>query len=749
MADGWKQIWDDLRNALRGGEPKPEAETPAGAEAPPTEPPAAIASETAVPSVVEAMPLPSGTPVESESSIEAAPLTNEPLAPAPDTVLEWQTGSAALPIAETEATAVAPVERELTPRERWLERARTGTMYAGLAVLLLTGLWFAGGYRWWAQLTAPKPPATDVIATFDGGQITITDVEAHLTLLAPEESQTFLRSPELFVEMVDDMVSDELVRRWAATRQPDTNADFSHTMQHITESLNLESLDRLRHEGNIQISESDIQNYYNTNKAQFGDQTLEQVREQIRQTLIAENEQGYVEGYLQRLKDNASITRSFELLDVPAPAEDDLRRYYDANLDSFKLARRAVVDELQFPVGADEAAARRNADDALLQLRSGASFAEVAQTITNTTLLTGTVTPEGQLDPAWDAAVFALTPGEVSDVFQAAGVFYIVRLNELQPARTQTLEEVRPTVLSVVQEQTTAAWFEANASKTLFTLKGKQFTLGQFYQEYGELPISVQGQYAGPDGMKNLAEQLIERLLLVQDTYDQLLDVQNKPLTDEARLQVLKQMVHQEEIDDKIEVTDAEIQKYYDENQALMALPPKSRIRYIRIGLGSSEDEQQAARARADEAYRKLVPGLFQQGADFATVAQEYSEDPETAALGGEFPEWIGESADILAEAQLHPFHEAIDPIPVSGISTPFEFGDSLFIVQVIERTEPETLAFEEAKPYIEEFLTQQRHADLSQQLGDTLFKQANVVIYESVLLDYFNTLATPTAPIQ
>lgn len=748
MAEGWKQIWDDLRNALRG-EPKPEVETPAGVEAPPAEPSRAIESETIVAPPVEAMPLPEAAPVEAAAPMEDTLLASEPLAPeaipalnvtpAPDTALEWQTNAAAPPI----------VERELTPHERWLERARTGAMYAGLAVLLLVGLWFAGGYRWWAQLTAPRPPASDVIATFDGGQITLADVEAHLTLLAPEESQSFLRSPELFVEMVDDMVSDELVRRWAATRQPDTSEDFSHTMQHITESLNLESLDRLRHEGNIQISESEIQNYYNTNKAQFGDQTLEQVREQIRQTLIAENEQGYVEGYIQRLKDNASITRNFELLDVPPPAEDDLRRYYDANLDTFKLERRAVVDELQFPAGADEPAARRNADDALLKIRSGASFGEVAQTITNTTLLTGTVTPEGLFDPAWDAAVFALTPGEVSDVFQAAGVFYIVRLNELQPARTQTLDEVRPLVLNAVQEQTTADWFEANGSKTLFTLKGKQFTLGQFYKEYQELPASVQTQYAGPEGMKTLAEQLIERLLLVEDTYDQLLDVQNKPLTDEARLQVLKQMLHQEEIDDKIEVTDAEIQKYYDENQALMALPPKLRIRYIRIGLGASADEQTAARARADEAYRKLVPGLFQPGADFATVAQEYSEDPETAAQGGEFPDWIGESADILAEAQLHPFHEAIMSIPVDGISPPFDFGDSIYIVQVIERTEPQTLALEEAKPYIEEYLNQQKHADLSQQLSDTLFKQANVVIYESVLLDYFNTLTTPAAPVQ
>ena len=247
--------------------------------------------------------------------------------------------------------------------------------------------------------------------------------------------------------------------------------------------------------------------------------------------------------------------------------------------------------------------------------------------------------------------------------------------------------------------------------------------------------------------MQKLAEALIERLLLVEDTYDQLLDVQNKPLSDESRLQVLKQMMHQEEVDDKIQVTDEELQKFYDENIDLMALPPKARIRYIRIGLGQTEDEQKAARARADEAYKKLVPGLFQQGADFAGIAQEYSEDPETAAQGGELSEWIGESDDILAEVQLHPFHEVALALQPDEISQPFQFGDSLYIVQVIERSGPEQLPFEQAKPYIEEILTQQKHNEQMVQLQETLLKQANFVIYPTVLEKYFQELQTP-APL-
>lgn len=714
MAEGWKQIWQDILNTLRGTESKAEAPEPV--EQPDSQ--QTDSERLVVERVDEPIVVP--TAVEQEEQFEPSDeLIPEPAPP---------------------------------PRQIWMGRIRLGAAYFLLAGILLVAVWFAGGYRyapqaylWWLRRTAPKPPASDIIATFDGGQITLSDLDAHLKLLVPEDYQAVAGSPETLLAAVQDMVTDELARRWAATRQPDQDETFSHTMQHINESLNLESLDLQLHENEIPVTESEIQAYYEANNAQFGDQPLDQVREEIRQTLVAEREQSYIKDYVQRLKDNASITRDFALLDVPAPSEDDLSRYYDANLDQFKLLRQVVVDEMQFAVGADEAAARKNADDALLQIRSGATFDEVAQTFASASVQNSISVPEGTRDPAWDTAVFELTEGELSDVFRAGDSFYIVRLNQLQPARTKSLDEVRSEVQDVVQQQKTDEWFQSNAPKTLFTVKGKQYTLGQFYQEYQELPISTQTEYAGPDGMKKLAESLIERLLLVEDTYDQLLDVQNKPLADESRLQVIKQMMHQEEVDDKIQVTDEEMQKYYDENIDLMGLPPKARIRYIRIGLGQTQDEQNAARARAEEAYKKLAPGLFQQGASFSDVAKEYSEDTETAAQGGEFQDWIGESEDILAEFQLHPFHEAVLALQADEISRPFEFGDSLYIVQVIERTEPEQLPFEEAKPYIEEILTQQRHDEQLEQLQQTLLEQANFVLYPTVLEDFFQQLPTPT----
>lgn len=750
MAEGWKQVFEDMRAALLGKAPEMELPTVVTAEDS-DQPHLDVLSETSdSPDEAEAV-VPEAASIETLSELETETLTEivgDPTAVEPssyhelanaDSVQKVQTALPDEAVAIGSETTTLPAPGKTRPRKR--------EIVFTFIVLFIAGAWFVVSSGLWTRWTAPKAPAPDVVAAFDGGQITLADLEAHLIQLEGSEAGDFGHSPEEFLFVLQDMVMDELVSQWATEREPESEETFSHTMQHINEELNLQSLEGQLHEGDIPVAESEIQAYYNENRDLFGDQPLTAVREQIRQTLVAQQEQDYVANYIEQLRENASVTRFFELLDVTAPTEDDLRRYYEDNREKFALPRQVMVDELQFIIGEDETATRQAADDALLKLRSGADFSDIPGEVPAAVVTSGVTIFEGVRGDEWDTAVFALTNGELSDVFRAGDAFYIVRLQEKENARTQTFEEVRGLVETALAPQVMADWFAENANKTLFTIKSNRYTVGEFYQEYQELPFTMQAQFAGPEGMKDLAERLIERLLLVADANERLLDVENQDLAQEARLQILKQMLHQEEVDDKIEITDEDIQQFYEENQELMAFPSQARIRYIRIGLGNSADEAEAAQQRADEAYEKLNPGLFQQGEDFAVVAQEYSEDPETAANGGELPGWVGESEDILAEFEMHPFHEAILNLRPDEISRPFEFGGSLYIVQVIERTEPETVGLEEARPFIEEILSQQKHSELEIQLQEQLLEQAEFEIYWPVLESYFQQLPTPIAP--
>lgn len=718
MSQGWKQIWDDIRSSLRSD----------------------ASSDT---------PSTNVTQVDIEASTEVD-LPAEASISNPDRLTSSAVSETS--IAAAEATPEAGPESHTdeiiglpqTLSERsvpsvWQRVRQNAVFLSVLGVAVVVILFLTTN----SSALEPEPPAPDVIATFNSGQITIADLEAHLELLVPDEAQAALSSPYTVELVIQDLVTDELARQWAIERQPDSDETFAHTMEHITEEINLESFDSQLHQDASIVSESDIQDYYYANRDQFGDQTFDGVRDTIRQTLLAEREQTYIEEYVQRLQENATITRDFSVLSVPLPTETELQRYFDENSAQFMLPRQVTVDELEFPIEQDEDAARQRADSALLSIRSGAAFEQVVQENFGTFFSGAATIPAGIRSADWETVVFSLSIGEMSEVFRAGDSFFIVRLNADEAERAQTLNEVREFIVPIVQQQQTAAWFEQNAERTLFTIKGRRYTAGQFYQEYQELSPIDQAQFAGSEGMRDLAEQLIERLLLVEDTYDQLLDTQNQPLTDETRLQVLKQMLHQESVDDQIEVTEEEMQQFYTANQDMMVQPTEARIRYIRIGLGSSEDEAVRAQERANEVYNRLITNAAVDGAAFAALAQEYSEDPETAANGGELPGWIGEGIDLLAEMELHPFHERIVTLQSGEISPIFEFGDSLYIVQVIERTQPAVLTFDQVQPSIEEYLYQQKHEALSVELENTLLEEAGFIIYTSVLETYFAQAAT------
>ena len=281
-------------------------------------------------------------------------------------------------------------------------------------------------------------------------------------------------------------------------------------------------------------------------------------------------------------------------------------------------------------------------------------------------------------------------------------------------------------------------YYTDNADRTLFTVNGKRFTLGEFWEEYQELPLSFLTSYSGTEGKQALVEKIIERLLLYEDSLSQVSQTDTKERKDEMRLKVLAQMLEQEEVDDKIKIEDKDLQDYYNRSKAELVMPAKSKVRQIVIRAGSSDsatdDEHNKAFEKASEAYKKLVPGPLKKGEDFASVAKQYSEDEATKEKGGEVTEWIQEEMDFMGEITKHQYHEQVQAIPKGQIGQPFEANGYIYIVEVTDRSEPEQLSFEDSKEFIRERLTQEKHQELSEQLSSKLMKDAKVVIYTRTL---------------
>lgn len=690
MTQVWKQIWQDIRGAV--GLPGRKVASP------PT------IDDAAGPAVV-LPPRP-----EAEVAVETVPA----IATLP-------------PAVETGANP----DQALPSPSLWREW--------GMPLLLVAGL---GGVLWWTYFRpGPAPPAPDVVATFSGGQITVEQVEAHIKLLDPDNLGQ-LRTLQGYIAVINDLVVEELVRRWAADQKMDEMDDFKEAMKHITEAITVSDLHGQVHQ-NMPIEESELRAYYDNNLAQYSGRRYDEVREEIRQLLVSQKEAGYMADYVARLRENASVTVDYALLDLPTPTEEELRQYYQDNLAQFTRPVAAIVDEIRVRASGDEAAAQTQANEALTRLRTGEDWAGVAGDISVDPYIEGGIAvPVGTRPAPYDEVVSGLGEAEISEVFRAGDFFYLVRLKSREPEHVLSFETVRPQVVAVVQAEAQAKWFEQVGERTLLTLNGRRITAGEFYHEYQELPPEIRVQFSDAAGLRRLADQLVERLLLTEDASNKVLPTENEAEIEENRLLVLRQMLHQEEVEDKIEeVTDEEARAYYDQHQEAMVSPPQARISYIRIGLGQTEDDRQRAQAKADEAYQKVAPpGLLGggQGLDFAEVAREYSEDPETAAKGGERPGWVGESYDLISELAEHPFHAQFLYLPEGSITPPFEYQGSLYIIQVREKRQPQPLTFEEAEPLIRDELTHQKHDALAEQLSQKLIEQAQLVVYEETLRDLF-----------
>ncbi len=110
-------------------------------------------------------------------------------------------------------------------------------------------------------------------------------------------------------------------------------------------------------------------------------------------------------------------------------------------------------------------------------------------------------------------------------------------------------------------------------------------------------------------------------------------------------------------------IADAEVQKYYDEHRAEFETPREAHVAHVLIRVaetGGSEAEDRA-RAKAGDVIRRAKAGE-----DFGKLAKEFSEDPGTAARGGDVG-WIakGQVVPPFEEAAFALKKGEVAPAPV------------------------------------------------------------------------------------
>lgn len=135
-----------------------------------------------------------------------------------------------------------------------------------------------------------------------------------------------------------------------------------------------------------------------------------------------------------------------------------------------------------------------------------------------------------------------------------------------------------------------------------------------------------------------------------------------------------------------IEITDEQIQTYFEENKESFEQSSQVEASHILV---ATEEEAAEVKTKLDE------------GGDFAELAAEYSTDTANAENGGALGTFgAGEMAA--------PFEEAAFSMEVDEISDPVETDYGFHLIQVTGKTEASEASLEASKEQIEETLVEE-----------------------------------------
>ena len=165
-------------------------------------------------------------------------------------------------------------------------------------------------------------------------------------------------------------------------------------------------------------------------------------------------------------------------------------------------------------------------------------------------------------------------------------------------------------------------------------------------------------------------------------------------------------------------VSDADIQRYYNEHQQQFSVPEEVRVRHILIAVPQKADAKTvaAAQAKAEDILKQL-----KNGANFADLAKKYSDDPGSKTQGGELG-FIQHGATVPAFDQTA---FSLLPGQLSGvIRTQFGFH----ILQVEQKQPVHVKTVDEVHDLIMANLMQQAQAQAAQAYAARLQAQAQQV---------------------
>lgn len=154
--------------------------------------------------------------------------------------------------------------------------------------------------------------------------------------------------------------------------------------------------------------------------------------------------------------------------------DEQIEQFYNDNIDSYSLKEKRRARHILFKVSdADSAEVkeekRLQAEHVLQLLRDGGDFATLAKEYSEGPSRESGgelgFFERGAMVPAFEEAVFSMKPGDLSDLVETSFGYHLILVEDVQPAITQKMEDVRAEIEGQLKKQRVRGITFQNVSK--------------------------------------------------------------------------------------------------------------------------------------------------------------------------------------------------------------------------------------------------------------------------------------------
>jgi peptidyl-prolyl cis-trans isomerase C len=260
---------------------------------------------------------------------------------------------------------------------------------------------------------------------------------------------------------------------------------------------------------------------------------------------------------------------------------------------------------------------------------------------------------------------------------------------------------------------------------------GTKITVEQLQKRLDEQSPFVRVRYQDPEKKKEFLDSQVRFEVLAAEAFARGLDQDPEVL--EATKKIIVQKLTREEFDSRVklaDVTDADMQKYFEEHKADYQKPEMARASDIVVAFGSDKAK---AKKTAEEAQKKAADKAKLEDRNvFKDLAAQYSTDEATKRAGGDLRYLTrAEAEDKLGKAGADWLFGGETINEVSGV---VEGKDAFHVLKRTGKRKEIVRTYEQVKNQIKNVVFREKRTEAFNKYVDELKQKHNVKVYEDKL---------------